>query len=890
MGGGVAYNRDPGYGLGSLTSGGGKFGSADWGGSYVAPITNLESKYPSPEMASFVPAVWKNAKLAKFNYTDPIAYSKKYGDFVRSEMAKNFDFGQQLGLRELDTELQGLQHFAPAAAALKRSETAIDNLFNQYMRTSQLDQAMPGARSSLANQKARAEQYASGRLPDSLMDSAMELNTRSRAADAAAAGGFGAKSSVARKASDLMSAEQRLQVAAMGESLLGSNLQMSAALEMAPTEYSDAGNQIRVMPEVGAGRLAAAAYGEANQYATVPVGTALGSEIQQQEYRTSQEQQLNEFNASGAAQTSQFNSSGGLQASTFNAGTANQFALDKFGYQVSYAGAVTGAQQTDLNTRLGITQQQQAMDMYSSALASGQRSQMVSGIMQGMGGLGTMAMASGLLGGGGGGGGGISMPDILSADLGGGGLSGGGVLSGIGLSRTGTDYSPSLTKDLRASNYPSSAAVPGLTSYDSGTAIPANYMPVGGGGNGGPIAAVPMSTVADNVNSFTRATGLSIDPTGENQAEISKSLLAAGNVLNSAGISYAAAPGQQPIGSNDAGNSMYGATSLMKSTKASAGAVTATGAGYGLDELGVMTKDDLNAINQVGVVASSERMHGRLDTLAANQDSKGFVNATLAGLKIGSAKDNIPAAYAAHQLSQVWDRMSPAQKGLALSSLGTQFFKDSSGKPIIEKPVPATTNSAYQPMSVGQAAGLISAGYNAYTLSKSWEAVNDIAAVKSNGATSINDVAGIAKQLGMLGYGTRGASVPGVNAQQLANAGWKAVPALGVGAIRAQLGSTIPAGYIKVSSDQNSILAIPKNNAFTAALPTSGSLVGTAAGMGGASLSARAIYKSWGATPQIDEHKGVAGGSAVLAGITKMSPDEQAALAIASMFRNVEAV
>lgn len=270
------------------------------GGPYVKP-PNLESEYPSPTMVSFSPI-----KKAPYKYVDPMKFAQEWGTFNRAEILKNFDLAKQIGLEELDTELAGISKYAPAAAALKQRQTAADNIFNQQQRTAQFDTAMPGVRGQLEAQGKQAAQLAKGEIPDFLsnaQDRALELGIRSRAADNTMAGGFGAGSSVARKASDLMSADVRRQMEIQdyqlgmqqinfGNQLLGQNIQNKAALYMAPTEYSNAGTEMRVMPEVGAGRLTSQALTETNQLAMIQPTTALTSTIQQNQFDTSLEHLL----------------------------------------------------------------------------------------------------------------------------------------------------------------------------------------------------------------------------------------------------------------------------------------------------------------------------------------------------------------------------------------------------------------------------------------------------------------------------------------------------------------------------------------------------------------------------------------------------------------------
>lgn len=302
-----------------------------------------KQNFPGVTLANYSPI-----SSAPYNFTDPTTFAQQYGAASRAEQTKNFNLGSDMALSTLDTELKSLQAFAPAASALKQSLTSADNTFNQARRTQQVNSTLPGATDALNAQAGRAATYATGSLPDAQQDKALELGIRSSAADQAASGGFGASSSAARKDSDLISAADRLQIAQYGESLTSSNITQRANLLLAPTEYSNAGSEINVNPSVSAGQLIPSFTSQANSYAALPVSTALASNTQQNEFTTSQQQATNTFNASNE-----------LGLSEFNAGNTNTFALDKFGYNVQYAGAVAGAAQTNTNTGLELQQQQQ---------------------------------------------------------------------------------------------------------------------------------------------------------------------------------------------------------------------------------------------------------------------------------------------------------------------------------------------------------------------------------------------------------------------------------------------------------------------------------------------------------------------------------------------------
>lgn len=351
---------------------------------YGAYPSYLGKEYPDPVLTGFNPISDTRSRSAPFNFTDPQAYAAKFGDFNRSEVVKNFDLSKDLALGALDTELAGLTSFVPAASALKRSETSLDNAFNQSERTKAVDSALPGVRADLDAQAGRARTFAEGKIPDSIADRGLELSTRGAAADAAYSGGFGANSSAARSVSDLASAETRVQLSQYGDQLLGKNIDQKTSLFLAPTEYSNAGSQVQVTPQTNAGVTAINQTNQLNEQTLISPTNALSSTVGQNQFTTNLEQQTRENNATRAFQTKTFNASNTLQNSQFNATNQNNFALGKFQYDVSYAGAVAGAGQTNINTQTGLQMQLLNSQIFSDYLAKAQATQQTGAIAQGL--------------------------------------------------------------------------------------------------------------------------------------------------------------------------------------------------------------------------------------------------------------------------------------------------------------------------------------------------------------------------------------------------------------------------------------------------------------------------------------------------------------------------
>lgn len=282
---------------------------------------------------------------ADYKFVDPTDISNKYGDLAREQAKKNIGLSSEIALSQLDTELKGLQSFAPAAAALQRGEIAKDNLANQAARDAQLAAADPNLRADLMSQRDRANAFASGRLPSSIDDRAYELGIRSRAADAASGGGFGVRSSAARKASELMSAESRVGLSKMGDDLLTGNLKSRADLLLAPTEYATAGSDIKAMPQVSASKLMADAQSQLNDKTIISSEAALTNTTNQEQFKSDLEQQTRTTNVNLAAQKDATQASLNLQASSTN--------------------AQLGQQAQEANQRASITTQQTAIQTKS---------------------------------------------------------------------------------------------------------------------------------------------------------------------------------------------------------------------------------------------------------------------------------------------------------------------------------------------------------------------------------------------------------------------------------------------------------------------------------------------------------------------------------------------
>lgn len=256
---------------------------------------NFDFKQITPGKVSAGTLADRFMTAADYTLLDPAEVQAQFGDINRSETSKNAATSSKLALDSLDTELKGLLNYAPTAANLQRQQVAQDNISNQASRKAQLDSADPNITKDLNSQRDRFSAYAEGRVPDSITDRQLELGIQSGAADQAAVGGFGAGSSAANKAGQLMSADARVKLSQYGDQALSGNIAQRTSTLVAPTEYSNAGSQISVMPSQSAGQAAMSIASQLNS-GNIDAKTALASETQQSQFKAGLEQDTNKTN------------------------------------------------------------------------------------------------------------------------------------------------------------------------------------------------------------------------------------------------------------------------------------------------------------------------------------------------------------------------------------------------------------------------------------------------------------------------------------------------------------------------------------------------------------------------------------------------------------------
>lgn len=668
---------------------------------------------------------YKPIKAAPYKFTDPQAFASKYGQFNREQTQLNFDQAQQMAMKTLDTELQGLTNYVPAASALKRSEISIDNIFNQAQRTAQVNQTLPGVNDQLNAQGRRADAYASGNLPDSMQNAALELGYRSQAADQSSAGGFGQSSSVARKASDLMSAEKRFQIGQYGEQLLGQNINAKSALNLAPTEYSNAGSQINVMPSISASQLSQSNLSELNANTLINPTNALSSVVGQNQFRSNMLQSTNQFNASND-----------LNAQQFNANSQNQFAMNKFNYDVGYAGSVAGAYQTNLNTELALQQQQQARDQANDTMKAAQQGNTISSIISGIGAGVGLLKSTGVIG-----------DSSSSSDN---GLSDFTGIPSSGPYNTDTGEAPTYQPDPITPGLPDSIATPLPDAVSSGSA-----------------PTYDEALQNSYIQPFAQVSGVSSD-TLRSLVNPQGMVQSANLMAENAGLSLTPKAGYVNIGTNFQGAQVYSDPALAnnQSNLPAVGKIQAIQ--NFVAPLG--TSIPASHFDSIKSTASNQQLMLELDKAQSNGDTKSFINTMqeaigqpkTSEMKVSAkgALDGVNTAYSAYNIYQNWDKMSGAQKSLAVASLGISTVKSASGTNLAKTEIPGTQVDGYRPLNVGTALNLAAAGYNAYEIAGNWGDINNAQRISGVSGTALAG-AGVAKSVGLInGNGAVASYIP----------------------------------------------------------------------------------------------------------------------------------
>lgn len=821
---------------------------------------------------AFQPVSFPTINQAPFNFTDPLDYAKKIQDLNQLSIGKNFDQARKMALDTLSTELQGLRGYAPAAASLAREQASIDNQFNQAQRSAQIKSVLPEAAGDLAAQRKRALSYAEGRLPDAMTDRALELGIRSSAADRATFSGFGPKSGQGVKLSDLMSAEQRFQIGQYGEGLLGQNLSTKANLMLAPTEYINAGQQIKVNPPISPSALTYQGLGALNEATLLAPGAILNAQIGQEQFATNLTQHTSEFNAMGKFDASKFNSAGAFTA-----------ALGAFQYDVSYLNAVQGAQQSQLNFASGVQFQGLQNQSMNTGLSNAQNAQTVQSVFEGIGTIaGATSAIQGALG--------SPAPSSAttpSAD------SVGSTSVAVPAQQALSDTAPlNSTVSLSSNSIPSTAqsldaSIPSGVKFSQGTEMPSGYVPIQSN-NDGTVTAIPAASYTSDLERFSRSGRIaSGEVSPQNAAAADKA------ISNSVGLSYLPIPGFKPVVTSSTGKTMYSLPALANSSNTEIGRDNIASLVSSLATLGESDPAVYSAVGKMGATVSDTKFLTTLDKLS-NEEGPASVSKAIQNKLLGKSVDTKSPEgqqfkFAAARIGEIWDNLSPAQKSMALTSLTSPAIKLLSGKDPANEVIPGTVGGINKGLRRGDAVTLTMNGLNGFALARNWKQLSTVADLVTgdNGAVQI---ARLADSAGLLGFGAEGAAVP-VPAGYLEKAGAQAAPEFGIGAVVFNKSNQVPKNYKSITqTPDGKIVAMPANLLDTSPLIHSSPQPLVFKKMAEIGIGKHPAQKLWGQSPTKGIVKGSVGGSAMASGLNIMSkanPPLHSSLVAHSMFQNL---
>ncbi len=828
-----------------------------------------------------------------FQYTDPISYAQKVGASNTATIKQNWDTSKGMAMDALNTELSGLKGFAAGSSALKREQIALDNPFNQYQRTSQLNQAMPEVAGDLASQRSRANAYASGRLPDQMLDRAKELGIRSSAADNASYAGFGAKSAQSSKVSDLMSADQRFQIGQYGEGLLGSNIQTKANLMLAPTEYSAAGSEIKVMPEVGASRLASQNLATLNAANTISPTSALSAEMGQQQFKTQIQQGTDQFNAQLAQRTNEFNATGQFSAATFNSTGAYTAGANAFQYDVGMANAVAANNQGLLNTSIQMQMAGINQNAGSAGLQNAQDAQTTQGVIASIGAIpGAVNAAS----------------NVFS-----------GTDSGATTNASDTEASNNTRAKLISEPLSSTsgqtapvnsgvdASIPTAIKFAGGMDVPQGYSKVASNADG-TYSAVPIDAYRDELASFAAANKVPME-----SIDVANLAIADRTVANAIGASYQPLPSFQPIAATSSGRQIYSLPAASAGTDINKGAANVANIGTLLGALGVSDKwDESNfvtqpirggnredlyaAIDAIAGTASNPEVLAALDT-AYTDKGPGGVSEEIRNRIVGGRTDlsiapGQQAAAMGQRIGEMWGGLSVEQKSNALASMVGPAMQLRTGRDVNNEMVPGTEKSPVGGLRVGDAISITTQGINGLGLARNWNQLSTMLNMGA-GVKDPKQIAQLAHSVGALGYGAQGAAVP-TTPGYFEKVGARAAPEYGVGAAVFDKPGHVPPHYKSIGQAENGgTIAMPANGTHTSTIGAGGPTPMSHNKTKSIATGQHPAMRLWGKNNTGAVRgavRGAAGGSALVNALNQMvttNPDMAGAMIAHSLFNNL---
>ncbi len=940
---------EPGYNGGVGPSGG--FRDTVGGGTSDGVAGVFYSPGPSAETIKQQPKIkWtsvpiENNPFVNYDKLNVRDFANEFGANNRSQIKTNFREGQGFALDALDTELAGLQKFAPAAGDLSRSQTRIDNVTNQDTRTSQVNSVLPDARGrydaagrALDAQGQRAATYAKGELTSDTLDRAMELGIRSRAGDQAGFSGIGPRSSQASKISDLMSADQRFQIAQYGENLTTGNIQSQqgllrerAGLLLAPTSYAQVGNKIGPAPEVGAGRLSYQGASMLNEGTLLTPGQAVSTEVNQRQFEQQAKTRNNEFNTSNKIAVNTTNSQGQFNADSFN--TSMAFNTDTFNANSRWAaktldytaklGFLSGLQAVnqgrldnvgkaslaDINGGVTANTQQQIAANTQNALLA----QAIGTTPAGIGSLGSISSAGSTppaaagastpapVG---------NTPSVSSSGAGGtvsggtnintspsnsgSGSSGDSGVSGSSSGLKSADISPNTGTPTSFTGGVQSGSSPGAFRFAAGASPPEGLVPVSKSADGSTLAVRPSDYTQD-IARFAKMGG---NPSAT--TAVIPIVRADEAIHQATGISYHQTEGFRPMSITTSGKQVYTAPGPAENADIRGGAEQAMGTNSIAQAFGISDPALATPIARAALIAGHPGTYAKLDAAYAQggdtEVAKTLVNGLL-GKKADAdisdiAKKEDPLAQqlvaGALRIGELWPKMSPSQRSAAIATLAIPAASAASGKNIAAEVIPGTTGAIAKPLTLADATSLTQEGYNGFAFAKNYRQLSALGDMVLKAPGSAQQLATIATSGGFMGFGPSGSAVP-VPPNYMKKVGAQAAPHLGVGAALFNSPDTVPENYQTLGmTPEGKVIGMPKNLAHTSVMSPNTNNIKSYEMARQVADGSHPAQKLWGKS-SLPGIRGSNGGSAIISGMGMLhenNVDLAGAVTAYSLFNN----
>jgi hypothetical protein len=361
-----------------------------------------------------------------------------------------------------------------------------------------------------------------------------------------------------------------------------------------------------------------------------------------------------------------------------------------------------------------------------------------------------------------------------------------------------------------------------------------------------------------------------------------RDIITSGNTtLCCGGISSTPRPGFKSIGVTYEGKSIFSMEILLNSDDRTLGAKKIIMASDLVNHLGAFrnAKEKIR-FDALADYTTSKTLIKNLDEQSTKNNLKGFIKELLISVsatpieKLSWETDHqigLETAFSGYLLFAVWDRLSPAQKGLCLSNVGIDAYRFANGDSFDNRNLiePSKGNPG---LYLGDAFNFLQKGINSFALVRHWSELNLIYQVAAGEGTSLG-IGYFSKGLGLLGEGLRGDSVPNMTQAKIDASGYKMAPQFGMGALYSQTkGKQAPQGYVVIHSDDRGTLAIPPANRLSAqGALVDAVFVGNPAGKASVSASAHGIYEGWDNAYGPEKYNATLAGSAIAAGLSTLS-------------------